>query len=137
MKKRKNYSMIFLTLLSAFLFTLFITASSLSPLAQLGKNANQFGSIGMWAAIGMVLILYFIPLLVYVLGVDAMKYVMAVLSGFGLIIAIAAFFIILFIGFIIFRAIQPFAVVVTVCVLLFLVNIFWFFAAFRTSKPVS
>ncbi|MCI4140044.1 DUF5391 domain-containing protein, partial [Bacillus vallismortis] len=65
-------SVAIMTVISSFLFCAMIAAASLSPLSETGGEANQFNSVGMWSAIGMVLVLYFIPFLIYMLGVDAM-----------------------------------------------------------------
>lgn len=72
---RKN-SVAIVTIISAFLFCAMIVAASLSQLVGTGGASNQFNSVGMWSAIGMILVLYFIPFLIYMLGVDAMRYVM-------------------------------------------------------------
>lgn len=77
---RKN-RVVIMTAISAFLFCAMIAAASLSPLADTGSSANQFNSIGMWSAIGMILVFYLIPILIYMLGVDAMRYVMAALAA--------------------------------------------------------
>ncbi|MBP3951561.1 DUF5391 family protein [Bacillus suaedae] len=58
-------SIVLLTLLSAFLFCSMIVVGSLSPLADLGTNTNQFGDIGMWSAVGFVLILFLLPLILF------------------------------------------------------------------------
>lgn len=52
---RKN-SVAIVTIISAFLFCAMIAAASLSPLAETGGAANQFNSVGMWSAIGMILV---------------------------------------------------------------------------------
>lgn len=60
----KKNSVAIMTAISAFLFCAVIVAASLSPLAGTGAAANQFNSVGMWSAVGMILVLYFIPFLV-------------------------------------------------------------------------
>lgn len=59
MRKRKG--IIFMTMLSAVLFCVLLITISLSPLADIGANANQFGSSGMWISIGMVLVFIYCP----------------------------------------------------------------------------
>lgn len=82
-------SIVLLTLLSALLFCSMIVVGSLSPLADFGTNTNQFGDIGMWSAIGFVLILYLLPLILFVYNVPLMKWIMATFCGVGLLINIS------------------------------------------------
>ncbi|MFB6499295.1 DUF5391 family protein [Bacillus haynesii] len=118
------------SLISAFLFCSMILTASLSPLAHSGPHANEFGTLGMWAAIGTVLIFYMLPLAVFMAGFDAMKFVMAVLCGIGLIIALTMIPIVMLIG-----AIGGYASalwgVAGLCILLAIVNVIWFIVAFR------
>ncbi|OMI26131.1 hypothetical protein BTA31_14975 [Bacillus haynesii] len=118
------------SLISAFLFCSMIVTASLSPLAHSGPHANEFGTLGMWAAIGIVLLFYMLPLAVFMAGFDAMKFVMAVLCGIGLIIALTMIPIVLLIG-----AIGGYASallgVAGLCILLAIVNVIWFIVAFR------
>lgn len=44
-------------------------------------NANQFNSPEMWLTIGFILLCYILPLIIYMLGVDMIRYVMAILCG--------------------------------------------------------
>ncbi|MDA7028308.1 DUF5391 family protein [Bacillus sp. CLL-7-23] len=67
---------------------LFCDAFLVFRLADSGSHANRFGTLGIWLAIAVVLVFYILPLFVYLLGVDAMKFVMAVLCGIGLLIMI-------------------------------------------------
>jgi hypothetical protein len=71
------------------LFFAFLVAATLTPLSASGPVANKFNNLGMWASIGMVLALYLLPLIVYLAGVEAMRYVMAVLCSFGVLINLA------------------------------------------------
>jgi len=118
------------SLISAFLFCSMIVTASLSPLAHSGPHANEFGTLGMWAAIGTVLIFYMLPLAVFMAGFDAMKFVMAVLCGIGLIIALTMIPIVMLIG-----AIGGYASallgVAGLCILLAIVNVIWLVVAFR------
>lgn len=130
--KAKKSGVVLMTLVSALLFCSFIVVSSLSPLADSGPTANEFNSLGMWAAIGFVLALYIIPLIIYVLGVDAMRIVMAVLCGFGLLIGVLAA-----VGILLFGAVtdtMPALMgVISVSIAMCIANVIWFFVAFRTS----
>ncbi|WZX99270.1 DUF5391 family protein [Bacillus sp. FSL W7-1360] len=76
------------TIISALFCCGIIVAASLSPMSDIGPAANQFGDVGMWIAIGIMLIPYVICLVPYMLGVDAMKYVMAVCNVIGLLMAL-------------------------------------------------
>ncbi|WP_044445802.1 DUF5391 family protein [Bacillus spizizenii] len=135
---RKN-SVAIVTIISAFLFCAMIAAASLSLLAETGGAANQFNSVGMWSAIGMILVLYLIPFLIYMLGVDAMRYVMAVLCGFGLLIHLSSAGFILMFCLFSDHLLSEVILVIGFCLAAAAVNIFWFFAAFRSAskKPVT
>lgn len=125
-------SVVIMTLISAFLFSSLLVTASLSPLADSGPHANQFGTFGMWAAIGTVLVFYILPLIVYMIGIDAMKFVMAVFCGIGLLIIVAMIPVILLFGS--FSGTQSALWgVISLCVVLTIVNVIWFFAAFRSS----
>ncbi|MDU0156031.1 DUF5391 family protein [Bacillus cabrialesii] len=128
---RKN-SVAILTAISAFLFCVMIAAASLSPLAGTGGAANQFNSVGMWSAIGMILVLYFIPFIIYMLGVDVMRYVMAVLCGFGLLIHLSSAGFILMFSFFSDHLLSEVIFVIGVSLAAAAVNVIWFVAAFRS-----
>ncbi|MBL4978608.1 DUF5391 family protein [Bacillus halotolerans] len=128
---RKN-SVAIMTAISAFLFCAMIAAASLSPLAGTGGAANQFNSVGMWSAIGMIFVLYFIPLIIYMLGVDAMRYVMAVLCGFGLLIHLSSAGFILMYGFFSDHPFSDVIFVIGISLAAAAVNVIWFVAAFRS-----
>ncbi|MGX4768050.1 DUF5391 family protein [Bacillus mojavensis] len=135
---RKN-RVVILTAISAFLFCAMIFAASLSPLADTGSSANQFNSIGMWSAIGMILVFYLIPILMYMLGVDAIRFVMAALCGMGLLIHLSTAAIVLMISIFGDHPLSDVITVMGLCLASAAVNIIWFFAAFRSSskKPVT
>ncbi|MEC0491501.1 DUF5391 family protein [Bacillus licheniformis] len=136
MKTNRVSEMIW-TLISAFLFCSMIVAASLSPLAHSGPHANEFGTLGMWAAIGTVLLFYMLPLAVYMAGFDAMKFVMAVLCGIGLIITLTMSPVFVLIGAIGGNA-SALLGVAGLCVLLAIVNVIWLVVAFRrTSASAS
>ncbi|WP_009968419.1 DUF5391 family protein [Bacillus subtilis] len=130
----KKNSVAIMTTISAFLFCAVIVAASLSPLAGTGAAANQqFNSAGMWSAVGMILVLYFIPFLVYMLGVDAMRYVMAVLCGFGLLIHLSSAGFILMFSFFSDHLLSEVIFVLGVSLAAAAVNVIWFVAAFRSG----
>ncbi|MBJ7570416.1 DUF5391 family protein [Bacillus halotolerans] len=128
---RKN-SVAIMTAISAFLFCAMIAAASFSPLAGTGGAANQFNSVGMWSAIGMIFVLYFIPLIIYMLGVDAMRYVMAVLCGFGLLIHLSSAGFILMYSFFSDHPFSDVIFVIGISLAAAAVNVIWFVAAFRS-----
>ncbi|MEC0278336.1 DUF5391 family protein [Bacillus halotolerans] len=128
---RKN-SVAIMTAISALLFCAMIVAASLSPLAGTGGAANQFNSVGMWSAIGMIFVLYFIPLIIYMLGVDAMRYVMAVLCGFGLLIHLSSAGFILMYSFFSDHPFSDVIFVIGISLAAAAVNVIWFVAAFRS-----
>ncbi|MCY8225596.1 DUF5391 family protein [Bacillus haynesii] len=80
------------------MFCSLLVTASLSPLADSGPHTNKFGTLGMWAEIGTVLIFYMLPLAVFMAGFDAMKFGMAVLCGIGLLIAVTMIPVVVLIG---------------------------------------
>lgn len=137
MGNRSNkYGIILMTLISALLFCSFIVMTSLSPLADSSPNANKFGTQGMWGAIGMILICYMLPLIIYMIGINAMRFIMAILCGFGLLINVMAIGTILIIG-IVQNIVPDLLYVVGICTASVIANIIWFFIAFRSTKKHS
>ncbi|QNU03202.1 DUF5391 family protein [Peribacillus butanolivorans] len=132
MRKRKG--IIFMTLLSAVLFCALLITISLSPLADIGPNANQFGSSGMWISIGMVLVFYLLPLIIYWLGIDIMRFVLALFCGGGLLINSSIIVAVLVIAK--FKDISAIyiASITGLCLAAIIVNILWFFIAFRSPS---
>ncbi|MEC0314602.1 DUF5391 family protein [Bacillus subtilis] len=129
----KKNSVAIMTAISAFLFCAVIVAASLSPLAGTGAAANQFNSVGMWSAVGMILVLYFIPFLVYMPGVDAMRYVMAVLCGFGVLIHLSSAGFILMFSLFSDHQFSEVIFVIGVSLAAAAANVIWFVAAFRSA----
>ncbi|UOQ86227.1 DUF5391 family protein [Gracilibacillus salinarum] len=126
MKKR----VVITTLLSAILFCAMMTLSSASPLADSGPNTNTFNSLGMWLAVIMILMFYMIPLIMYMIGVDAMKYVLAVFCGVGILINLALIPINLLIGEVSGQIAPITFAVVAICTVTCVVNIIWYRIAF-------
>ncbi len=122
-----------MTTISAFLFCAVIVAASLSPLAGTGAAANQFNSAGMWSAVGMILVLYFIPFLIYMLGVEAMRFVMAVLCGFGVLIHLSSAGFILMFSLFSDHQFSEVIFVIGVSLAAAAANVIWFVAAFRSA----
>lgn len=125
-----------MTTLSAVLFCILIIVTSLSPLSDLGNATNQFNSVGMWLGIAMILILYAIPILLYLIGLEWMKYMMAFLCAMGIFIFTSMLFIIIMLG-IIMGIISANSIVIVTCILANVVNIIWFFVAFKVTSRKS
>ena len=134
--KSNRVSVMIWTLISAFLFCSLLVTASLSPLAHSGSYANEFGTLGMWAAIGTVLLFYILPLAVYMAGFDAMKFVMAVLCVIGLIIMLTVLRGVMLIGAFGGSA-SALLGVAGHCILLGTVNVIWIVAAFRRPSAVA
>ncbi|MFF2589166.1 DUF5391 family protein [Peribacillus butanolivorans] len=132
MRKRKG--IIFMTLLSAVLFCALLITISLSPLADIGPNANQFGSLGMWISIGMVLVFYLLPLIIYWMGLDVIRFVLALFCCGGLLINSSIIVAVLVIAK--FKDIGDIyiASITGLCLAAIIVNILWFFIAFRSPS---
>ncbi|WP_397537972.1 DUF5391 family protein [Rummeliibacillus pycnus] len=131
MTNKKSISVI--TIISALLFCTIIVAVSLSPLSELGEHANKFNSQGMWESIGSILLFYAIPLFIYLIGLEWIKYIMTFLCAFGIIIFAFVLFIALVIGNSI-NSIPELVNVLVVCSLAIIVNVIWFFVAFRKER---
>lgn len=123
-----------MTMLSAVLFCVLLITISLSPLADLGPNANQFGSSGMWISIGMVLVFYLLPLIIYWIGIDIMRFVLALFCCGGLLINSSIIVAVLVIAK--FKDISAIyiASITGLCLAAIIVNVLWFFIAFRSPS---
>lgn len=81
---REKRTLMIWTTAAAFTMEAVIVITSLTPLAKIG-NGTRFGSIDMWVNLIWCGSFYFLPLIVYCMGVRAMKYVLAVFNGIWLI----------------------------------------------------
>ncbi|MGG0240062.1 DUF5391 family protein [Bacillus rhizoplanae] len=130
MTKETNKSrIIFMTLVSALLFCSLLVTASLSPLANSGPSANKFGTMGMWTAIGMALATYLLPLILYIVGLNVMKFVMAVFCGLGLLINSVILIVVLTMG--------RFPILLGLCIATLIVNVMWYFVAFRSPSKLN
>ena len=137
MEKKKRNNVIVMTLVSAFFFCVLVVITSLSPLADLGRNANQFGSEGMWLSIGFILLCYILPLGLYMLGVDMMRYIMAIFCGLGVFLNLSCIVVII-VTSVFVEAIFPASFsVVGVNIAASIVNIIWFIVAFRSPQALK
>lgn len=135
--KTKKLSVVLMTLASALVFCSLLVVSSMSSLSKSGPNANEFGSMGMWVSIGLVLVLYIIPLVIYMLGVNAMKIIMAILCGIGLLIILAIILSTLVVGSLSEGNSSDILGVIVLCIVALIINIIWFFVAFSSSPSIT
>lgn len=125
----KKIGVMVMTSISALLFCALVIAVSLSPLSEWGPNANKFGSTGMWAAIGMILVSYILPLMLYMLGAGFMRYIMAIFCGIGIFMIM----IIIGVGLLLeFGTTSNFVLPIGIAGII--VNVIWFFVSFRSTK---
>ena len=130
---RNKKKIIIMTLFSALLFCMVIVICSMSPLSDMGENANQFNSLGMWLSIAMILVFYLVPLLMYSLGLEWMKYLMAVFCSFGLLIMLSMILLVVLIGAV--KGILPSLIgVLVISGINGLINIIWFFTTFSKGS---
>jgi Family of unknown function (DUF5391) len=132
-KQRKN--VLIVTLTSCLLFCSMIVVISLSPLSEMGENANKFNSVGMWSSIGFIFWSYIIPLVLYLLRMEFIKYIMAVFCFLGLVTSISIVAIIFAIDDLRSVIYTDFTLMIVVlcCSLLFITNIIWLSVAFSPS----
>ena len=134
MKNKKK--IISMTLLSGLLFCLVIVLSSLSPLSETGDAANEFNSAGMWTSVMMMMALYVIPLLLYSLGLEWMKYIMAIMCVLGVLIYVFLIVLVTFFGALnnIIPSLLPLLAVSGIACL---INVVWFFTTFSKKSEES
>lgn len=130
----KKSSIVFVTLISAFFFCSVLVVPSLSPLADFGPHANTFNSLGMWKSIGMILLFYIVPLLFYIAGVNAMRFIMAILCGMGIFVNLVILIVVLIIMLASSYKASSFLGVIIVCTGVIITNVIWFFVAFRSKR---
>lgn len=134
MMKEKKFIFSMLTWCSLLLFVLLIVTISLTPLSETSESANDFNSIGMYAAIGFIAICYLIPYGFYVVGIKSVKYVMAVLCAFGCLIAVTTCLTIAGAMYLMDDAFYHFLIPLIVSFFMLCVNLIWFIAAFTRSQ---
>lgn len=89
----------------------------------------------MWLSLIMIATMYLIPLVLYIVGVPFLKFVLAFLCGLGIIIHLSLMPIFLVSQFFINVFDLPTIIVLIINALSIVVNLIWFFIAFRTEKP--
>lgn len=120
---------IVMTIISGLLFSFIMVSSSLSPF----PSPDEFNSLGMWANVIFLLFFYVLSLIVYMAGVKAMKYVMAVFCGIGLLMAVSIIALAIIIGAV-NSNIFDFIGVIVLCMMALIVNVVWYIVTFKRKK---
>jgi hypothetical protein len=134
--QNRKSSIILATIVSAILLCSLLIVSSLSSLSDSGPNVNKFGDVGMWASVGTILVFYFLPLIIYVLGIDSMKIVMAVFCGLGMLIVITVLLVMAFMDIFSSNSLIISIGAFGLGVAAFISNIIWYVVAFRASTTL-
>ncbi|WP_182009609.1 DUF5391 family protein [Priestia aryabhattai] len=129
-------SIILVTIVSAILLCSLLIVSSLSSLSDSGPNVNKFGDVGMWTSLGTILVFYFLPLIIYVLGVDSMKIVMAVFCGLGMLIVITVLLVMAFMDIFSSNSLIISIGAFGLGVAALISNIIWYVVAFRAGTTL-
>ncbi|MEW5593636.1 DUF5391 family protein [Peribacillus frigoritolerans] len=127
--KTRKSKIILTTIVSAVLFCSLLVVSSLS---DFGPNANEFGDLGMWSSVGTVLVFYLLPLIIYILGVDAMKIVMAIFCGIGLLVIVTIILVMTFMDIFSSSNLIVSVGAIILCIAALISNIVWYFVAFKS-----
>ncbi|OAA93287.1 DUF5391 domain-containing protein [Clostridium coskatii] len=131
-EQKNKYKVIFITLVSAVLFCSLIVISSLSPLTNSGPNANKFNSFGMWLSVGIVLLLYIVPLIIYILGIRAVRFVMAFVLAVGILSDFSLTTVVFMSS--LFAKNLLYTLIGVICIVSLIVNAIWFLVVFRSSS---
>ncbi|MED4059674.1 DUF5391 family protein [Priestia megaterium] len=134
--QNRKSSIILATIVSAILLCSLLIVSSLSSLSDSGPNVNKFGDVGMWASVGTILVFYFLPLIIYVLGVDSMKIVMAVFCGLGMLIVITVLLVMAFMDIFSSNSLIISIGAFGLGVAALISNIIWYVVAFRAGTTL-
>src|SRR5699024_10843068 len=128
MNTRSN--IIMMTIVSALSFCVFIILGSLSPLANLGKNANQFNSVEMWLAIMLVVVIYVISLMLFLIYPKVGKILLAIFCGLGIITFSSSFTMFTLLG-ITLNILPSLISLLIICAIGVIINIIWYAVAYR------
>src|SRR5690625_4313258 len=131
MNTRSNITV--MTIVSALSFCVFIVLGSLSPLADLGQNANQFNSVEMWLAIMMIIMIYIIPLILFLIYPKVGKILLAIFCGLGIIIFSSSFIIIILLG-ITLNILPSLISLLMICSIGVIIHIIWYAVAYPGKK---
>jgi|SRR5690625_523865 len=129
-----KYRVVVITIISALFFCLIMVSASLSPFPSSAKN--EFNSFGMWVNVGLILFFYILPLILYMMGVKAMKYVMAAFCGLGLLISFSIVALSFVVGEIA-NNISDFLAVIILCIFALIINIIWYIVVFKNKKKAD
>lgn len=122
---------IFWTVALALIWVAIIVLATLSPFAQLGGNANQFGDLGMWSAIAFALLLFLLPLYLYAKGNKGARTALAVIIAIFIIGAVALA------GFTISYGLSlsmPLILIFALCVADIVISIIWYACSFNRAN---
>ncbi|MEK1831438.1 DUF5391 family protein [Priestia megaterium] len=134
--QNRKSSIILATIVSAILLCSLLIVSSLSSLSDSGPNVNKFGDVGMWASVGTILVFYFLPLIIYVLGVESMKIVMAVFCGLGMLIVITVLLVMAFMDIFSSNSLIISIGSFGLGIVALISNIIWYVVAFRAGTTL-
>lgn len=130
MKGSVKKGVVSMTLLSALFSCIVLIVSSLSPLANSGPHANQYGSSGLWISLITVLVCYILPVILYVGGVKGMTIVLAVIVSCALLTDLT-----LLCVAIVGALLTPMlAAIAVICGAALVINILWFVFTFRSRQ---
>ena len=118
-----------LTIILALIWCMIIVLATLSPLAQTGCTSNQFGDMGMWADIGLILVLFLLPQYFYDKGSKGAKIVLAVIIGIFILAVMVIFGLV---GLFLLKGVSISLILIailSVCYLL--LSIGWYILSFR------
>ncbi|WP_153017199.1 DUF5391 family protein [Alkalihalobacillus trypoxylicola] len=117
---------VLITLLSALFIHLVLLMSSFTPIIEYGERIDTFGNVEMWVAIVFISLLYITCFALYNLGLNFMKYIMAVFCGIG-ILMMSIIFIALCMNIFVFNNSSDSIIITMVfCTVSIFVNIMWF-----------
>ncbi|MDF2013889.1 DUF5391 family protein [Priestia megaterium] len=131
--QNKKSSIILATIVSAILLCSLLIVSSLSSLSDSGPNVNKFADVGMWSSVGTILVFYLLPLIIYALGVDSMRIVMAVFCGLGMLIVITVLLVMVFMDIFSSNNLIISIGAISLGIAALISNIIWYVVAFRAS----
>lgn len=118
-----------LTVILALLWSIIIVLGTLSPLAHSEGTSNQFGDMGMWSAIGFILILFILPLYLYNKGSKGAKIALSIIIG---IFIIGSVVLIRLVGVFLLKKISISLVLSMICILFYIIlSITWYVFSFR------
>src|SRR5690625_7506552 len=134
MGQAKNITIV--TIASALTFCALIVFASLTPLANLRNNANQFNSPEMWLSIAFILTTYIIPLMLFYIYPKLGKVILAIFCGIGILMFLTSIPVFVLLG-VILEMLPSLISVLIICAIGVIINIVWFVVAYscKQSQP--